>query len=69
MIERTSASIRNAIKLDENININFGDVQKKTLENIEEESLYTNLGLLLSDWYIIHTLKIYVFEGKDKDRK
>ena len=49
MIERTSASIRNAIKLDENININFGDVQKKTLENIEEESLYTNLGLLLSD--------------------
>lgn len=52
--------------------IEFGEVQKKTLGIIGEENLYTNLGLLLSD-QCVHTLKIAVFEGKDKavfkDRK
>ncbi|WP_294065378.1 RNA-binding domain-containing protein [uncultured Fusobacterium sp.] len=61
-----------ANRIFENTNINFGDVQKKTLGIIGEDGLYTNLGLLLSD-QCIHTLKIAVFEGKEKgvfkDRK
>lgn len=56
----------------EKTGIEFGEVQKKTLGIIGEDNLYTNLGLLLSD-QCIHTLKIAVFEGKDKavfkDRK
>lgn len=55
-----------------NADISFGDIQKKTLGIIGEDNLYTNLGLLLSD-QCIHTLKIAVFEGKEKgifkDRK
>lgn len=55
-----------------NINISFGDIQKKTLGIIGEDNLYTNLGLLLSD-QCVHTLKIAIFEGKEKgifkDRK
>lgn len=50
----------------QNSNINFGDIQKKTLGIIGEDNLYTNLGLLLSD-QCIHTLKIAVFEGKEKN--
>lgn len=56
----------------EKTGIEFGEVQKKTLGIIGEDNLYTNLGLLLSD-QCIHTLKIAVFEGRDKavfkDRK
>ncbi len=52
--------------------VNFGEIQKKTLGIIGEDGLYTNLGLLLSD-QCLHTLKIAVFEGKEKgifkDRK
>ncbi len=52
--------------------ISFGDIQKKTLGIIGEDNLYTNLGLLLSD-QCVHTLKIAIFEGKEKgifkDRK
>ena len=52
--------------------ISFGEIQKKTLGIIGEDGLYTNLGLLLSD-QCLHTLKIAVFEGKEKgifkDRK
>lgn len=52
--------------------INFSDIQKRTLGIIGEDNLYTNLGLLLSD-QCLHTLKIAVFEGKEKsifkDRK
>ena len=55
-----------------NTNISFGDIQKKTLGIIGEDNLYTNLGLLLSD-QCVHTLKIAIFEGKEKgifkDRK
>lgn len=55
-----------------NADISFGDIQKKTLGIIGEDNLYTNLGLLLSD-QCIHTLKIAIFEGKEKgifkDRK
>lgn len=56
----------------EKIGIEFEEVHKKTLGIIGEDNLYTNLGLLLSD-QCVHTLKIAVFEGKDKvifkDRK
>lgn len=55
-----------ANRIFENTNINFGDIQKKTLGIIGEDGLYTNLGLLLSD-QCIHTLKIAVFEGKEKE--
>ena len=48
-----------------NANINFGNIQKKTLGIIGENNLYTNLGLLLSD-QCLHTLKIAVFEEKGK---
>lgn len=48
------------------VGIEFGEVQKKTLGIIGEDNLYTNLGLLLSD-QCVHTLKIAVFEGKDKE--
>ncbi len=52
--------------------VSFGEIQKKTLGIIGEDGLYTNLGLLLSD-QCLHTLKIAVFEGKEKgifkDRK
>ena len=52
--------------------IAFEDSQKKTLGIIGEDNLYTNLGLLLSD-QCSHTLKLAIFEGKDKtifkDRK
>lgn len=52
--------------------IEFGNIQKKTLGIIGEDGLYTNLGLLLSD-QCVHTLKIAVFDGKEKgtfkDRK
>ena len=55
-----------------NTDISFGDIQKKTLGIIGEDNLYTNLGLLLSD-QCVHTLKIAIFEGKEKgifkDRK
>ena len=55
-----------------NTDICFGDIQKKTLGIIGEDNLYTNLGLLLSD-QCVHTLKIAIFEGKEKgifkDRK
>ena len=61
-----------AEKIFKKLGIEFGKVQKKTLGLIGEDNLYTNLGLLLSD-QCSHTLKIAVFEGKDKttfkDRK
>ncbi len=50
----------------------FGPAQKKTLGIINEDKLYTNLALLLSD-QCVHTIKAAVFEGTSqnqfKDRK
>lgn len=50
----------------------FSPVQMRTLKMINEESLYTNLALLLSD-QCTHTIKTAVFQGSDqtilKDRK
>jgi ATP-dependent DNA helicase RecG len=46
--------------------IGFGKAQKKTLGILNGDDLFTNLGLLLSD-QCIHTIKIAVFEGLDKN--
>ena len=45
--------------------ISFGDSQKRSLGVINDNSLYTNLGLLLSE-QCEHTTKIAVFEGDNK---
>lgn len=59
-------------KIFKKLDLPFGESQQKTLGIIGEDNLYTNLGLLFSD-QCIHTIKIAVFEGKDKtifkDRK
>lgn len=46
-------------------NIPFSETQYKTLKLVNEDGIYTNLALLLSD-QCIHTIKAAVFEGKDK---
>ena len=43
----------------------FGANHLKTLHLINEDGIYTNLGLLLSD-QCVHTIKAAVFEGTDK---
>lgn len=53
-------------------NLEFGDVQKRTLNIIGADGTYTNLGMILSD-QCVHTIKLAVFEGSNKivfkDRK
>ena len=53
-------------------NLECGPVQMKTLQLIGTDGLYTNLALLLSD-QCPYTIKVAVFQGKDKtvfrDRK
>ena len=50
----------------------FGPQQMRTLKLIDQDNLYSNLGLLLSD-QCVHTIKVAVFQGKDqtifKDRR
>ena len=46
-------------------NLDFGTIQMRTLGIIGEDSLFTNLGLLLSD-QCSHTIKVAVFQGNDK---
>lgn len=46
-------------------NIEFNEVQMKTLGLIGSDDLYTNLGLLLSD-NCMHSIKIAYFEGIEK---
>lgn len=52
--------------------IQFGSMQMRTLKLINNENLYTNLALLLSD-QCTHTIKAAVFQGSDqtvfKDRR
>lgn len=52
--------------------IDFGPQQMRTLKLIDQDSLYSNLGLLLSD-QCAHTIKVAVFQGTDqtifKDRR
>jgi ATP-dependent DNA helicase RecG len=44
----------------------FGENQQKTLRLQTTDSIYTNLGLLLSD-QSVHTVKLAVFEGLEKE--
>lgn len=50
----------------------FGAQQMRTLKLIDQEGLYSNLALLLSD-QCVHTIKVAVFQGTDqtifKDRR
>lgn len=50
----------------------FGSIQMKTLGVMNQDGIYTNLGLLLSD-QCVHTIKAAVFEGSNqsvfKDRR
>lgn len=46
-------------------NLSFGRQQKKTLGLINEDDMYTNLGLLLSE-QCPHTIRLAVFEGGKK---
>lgn len=52
--------------------IEFGDVQKRTMNIISQDGTYSNLAMLLSD-QCVHTIKMAVFEGSQKsifhDRK
>ncbi len=52
--------------------VDFGPQQMRTLKLIDQDNLYSNLGLLLSD-QCAHTIKVAVFQGTDqtifKDRR
>ena len=56
----------------EQCKVTFGVPQMKTLGIMNQEGIYTNLGLLLSD-QCVHTIKAAVFEGTTqnefKDRR
>lgn len=56
----------------EHRNIDFGPRQIRTLKMIDQDGLYSNLALLLSD-QCAHTIKMAVFQGTDqtvfKDRR
>ena len=54
-----------AIKEFRNRDIEFEESQKRTLEIVNSDGIYTNLGLLISD-QCLHSIKIAVFEGIDK---
>ncbi len=47
-------------------NLNFNQAHMKTLGVQDNEGLYTNLGLLLSE-QCIHNIKVACFEGEDKN--
>ncbi len=53
-------------------NVEFGLQQMRTLKLMDQDGLYSNLALLLSD-QCIHTIKVAVFQGTDqsvfKDRR
>lgn len=78
MIKETSGdSFENARSLNQQLTFNgaaayfekmgveFLDTQKKTLHLIDQDGMFTNLGLLLSD-QAMHTIKLAVFEGDKK---
>ena len=52
--------------------VEFGPQQMRTLKLIDQDNLYSNLALLISD-QCVHTIKVAVFQGKDqmifKDRR
>lgn len=45
--------------------IEFGEIQKRSLNIISQDNTYSNLGMLLSD-QCIHSIKIAVFDGSTK---
>lgn len=47
-------------------NLKFNQAQMKTLGVQDNEGLYTNLGLLLSE-QCLHSIKVAYFDGKDKN--
>jgi ATP-dependent DNA helicase RecG len=47
-------------------NVLFGDGQQRTLKLISADGIYTNLALLLSD-QCVHTIKLAVFQGGEKE--
>jgi len=47
-------------------NLSFNQSQMKTLGIQDNDGLYTNLGLLLSD-QCIHSIKVACFDGEDKN--
>lgn len=55
-----------------NRGIEFGSQQMQTLKIVNNDGIYSNLGLLLSE-QCVHTIKVAVFQGKDqsvfKDRR
>lgn len=65
----TFETVQNEFKLR---NVEFGLQQMRTLKMIDQDNLYSNLALLLSD-QCVHTIKVAVFQGTDqtifKDRR
>lgn len=65
----TFESVKNEFNLRK---LEFGSQQMRTLKIIDQDNLYTNLGLILSD-QCSHTIKVAVFQGEDqtvfKDRR
>lgn len=53
-------------------NVDFGRQQRRTLKLVDQDGIYSNLALLLSD-QCVHTIKVAVFQGTDqsvfKDRR
>ncbi len=46
-------------------NIEFGPQHMRTLKLVDQDNLYSNLGLLLSD-QCVHTIRVAVFQGTDQ---
>jgi ATP-dependent DNA helicase RecG len=59
-------TFKEAKKFFERENVPFGLNQHKTLRLQTTDGVYTNLGLLLSD-QSVHTIKLAVFEGLEKE--
>ena len=65
----TFETVKNEFQLR---NVEFGSQQMRTIKMIDQDNLYSNLALLLSD-QCVHTIKVAVFQGTDqtifKDRR
>jgi len=84
IVENTGKSYENCRSMNQDLtfhilteemnkrNLELGLAQMKTLHLVNEEDLYTNLALLLSD-QCEHTIKLAIYQGSDKavfrDRK
>ncbi len=58
-------TFKSTTKEFEQRNIDFGQQQMQTLKLLNNDGIYTNLGLLLSD-QCVHTIKVAVFQGTDQ---